>query len=150
MEYSNRKVLVVDTDSHYREEVCSMLERIGFDRLLMFCVENVSEANEIITADQHIDLIFLEVSGTHGPDGYSVCAFVTRIRERTDIPIFLTFIGKLGPFRDASIHAHCFVEKPVMIEDLTYKVDRFMHITIMQEEVDRKTMSNTGACCGEH
>jgi len=149
MKYKGRTVMVIDSKPSHREEICRELEDLEFDRADMICVDNVGEGNEILEAGQHVDMIFLEVKGSDAPDGYSVCSFVKLARERYDIPVFLTFIGSLGPFRDASVYSQGFVEKPIDKIDLGEKVNRVMRITILEEKVDALCVpdENEGDCC---
>lgn len=151
--WDKRKVMVIDQDEKLRHELCTLLVKLGFAESHLVCMENVSEANEFLEIGEKIDLIFLEVRGTQTeePDGYSVCSFVEHTREHYGIPIILTFLDKLGPFRQASIYAQGFVEKPVILAELSKKVERFMKITELEERVESRVLSHmVGECCGRH
>ncbi len=116
-----RKILIVDDESHIRLLIEQTLEELEDDGVLLFTASNGAEALEIIEAEKP-DLIFLDVMMPK-VNGFDVCRIVKHELKLQDIYIvMLTAKGQeFDKQKGQEVGADIYMTKPFDPDELYEK-----------------------------
>jgi len=119
--FMERKILIVDDESHIRLLIEQTLEELEDDGVLLFTASNGAEALEIIEAEKP-DLIFLDVMMPK-VNGFDVCRIVKHELKLQDIYIvMLTAKGQeFDKQKGQEVGADIYMTKPFDPDELYEK-----------------------------
>lgn len=125
----NRKILIVDDESHIRSLIAQALEELEDEGVEFFTAENGVEAMEVIKTENP-QLIFLDVMMPK-MNGMEVCRLVKKEYKMNDVYIaLLTAKGQeLDRIKGQDMGADTYMTKPFDPEMLLQKAREVLGIT---------------------
>jgi CheY-like chemotaxis protein len=125
----NRKILLVDDDIDFLNQMQLQLQALNFD---VVCAETRSQAEQLVQ-DNPVDLAVVDLMMQEVDDGFTLCHHIKRTRPEIPVIMVTAVTSETGMAFDAStqeerswVKADALLAKPVRFEQLTREINRLL------------------------